>query len=154
MMDNKYMPISLLVGVIAMVWVFVCNIYEWPSWAGFIGWSVYFYGGAKPEAIKTSGPGFLLGAFLAMAAVGVMGMLPPDNPYLAVIPVFFLSFLMTFAQNIDWFQIAPATFLGSATFFGTGDVFDTIVVGFLLGMVVLGLVTTYANKWLTNILSK
>lgn len=153
MMNNKYMPISLLVGVIAMVWVFVCNAFGWPSWAGFIGWSIYFYGGAKPEAIKTSGPGFLLGAVLAIAAVGVMSMLP-DNPYLVVIPVFFLAFLMTYAQNINWFQIAPATFLGSATFFGTGSVFDTLVVGFLLGMVVLGLITTYVNKLLTNIVSK
>lgn len=144
-MKKQYFTLSVIVGLIAMVWIFVSNGLGWLGWPAFIGWSIYFYGGAKPQAIIESGPGFLLGILLAFIAVWAQGILA-GNALLVVIPVFILSFLMTYAQNIKWFQVAPATFLGSALYFGTGSLFDCLVIGFLVGMVTLGLLTTVLSR--------
>lgn len=138
---KKYLPLSIVVGLISMVWVFVCNHLGWPSWVGFLGWSIYFYGGAEGRVIMESGPGYILGMVLAFITVWVQGFLPDTNVIL-VIPIFFLAFLMTYAQTSRWFQVAPATFLGCVTFFATGSLWLSFFLGFIMGMCVLGLITT------------
>lgn len=145
---KRYLPMSIAVGIIAVIWVFLADVIGFIAWPGFIGWSIYFYGGAKPEALKKGVPCYILGALLAWLAVMMQGWLG-GLPILVLIPIFLLSFLMTYAQTWDFFNLAPATFLGSATFFGTMNLSDTLLVG-LAGMIILGLVSTWLIPMVEN----
>lgn len=149
---KRYLGMSLAVAVIAVIWVFVADLIGWISWPGFIGWSIYFYGGAKPDALKKGVPCYTLGALLAWLAVIMQAGLG-SLPIIVLIPIFLLAFLMTYAQTWDIFSLAPATFLGSATYFGTGSSVDTVVIG-LVGMIVLGLLSTWLIPVTENWLNK
>jgi len=91
-----------------------------PIWASFIVWAEYFALGAKPEALKTIIPAYILGvvaATIIMTAYAVMGstlkdkMITPTD--LSLFVTCFIGFCI-FIYAMKWF---PVTQTGSLPYF-------------------------------------
>lgn len=133
---KKYLGISIAVGLVGAAWNIIADWQGWLAWPGFIGWTLYFYTGANTEAIKKGLPAMFLGTALAFLSTQIQ-IGPFADGALKYVPAFLLSFFMTYAQNIKFFQVAPATFLGSILYFSTGSFFYALVIA-TIGVVVMG----------------
>lgn len=141
----KNLSVSIGVGLTGAIWAFIADKIGIAPWPAFVGWSLFFLTGADFKACKKSFPGIVLGAVLAFLAVKVQLTLGTVGIASAIV-VFFLSFTMTYAQGISIFSVAPATFLGGAMFFGTGNLLDAIVItsiGLILGIVSIAITRVF-----------
>ena len=48
---TKFLPIPVIIGVLAAFSLFVANWLSIPVWAIFISWALYFIAGAKPSRL-------------------------------------------------------------------------------------------------------
>lgn len=134
---KKHLGWSLTVGLIAGLWFFVSAKLELTPWTAFAGWSVYFFGGADMNACKKSFPCIVLGGVLGYATVYAIGALKTDL-ILSSVLVIILAFVMTYAPTISLFEMAPASFIGCAVFFGAQSLFDAVVLtslGLVFGLI-------------------
>ena len=148
---KKYLGISIAVGFVGAVWVLIAENFGVPAWVTFMGWSIFFFAGADLNACKKSLPCIILGALLAYAAVYTQVSLGTAGITSALV-VFVLAFAMTFAQGVSIFSLAPATFIGCANYFATGDLFYSIVLT-SMGLV-LGIITMKIGSFLDSIILK
>lgn len=148
---KKYLGISIAVGLVGAVWVLIAEGLGVPAWITFIGWSIFFFAGADLNACKKSLPCIILGVLLAYAAVFTQVSLGTAGITSALV-VFLLAFTMTISQSISMFALAPATFIGCANYFATGDLFYSIVLT-SMGLV-LGIITMKIGSFLDSIILK
>ena len=148
---KKYLGVSIAVGIVAAIWAFIAEKLGIPAWITFVGWSIFFFAGADFDACKKSFPCIVLGALLAFIAVSIQVSLATAGITSAIV-VFFLAFAMTIFQGVPIFSLAPATFIGCANYFATGDLVYTIVLT-SMGLV-LGIVTMQLAGYLDLILIK
>lgn len=132
---KENLGISIAVGIIAGIWVYIAGLLEVPAWPAFIGWSIFFFAGADGKACKKSFPCIVLGVLLAYLTVVTQTSLGAAGIIAAMI-VFGLGFSMTIAKSFSIFEMAPATFIGANVYFASGSLLYSIVittVGLLLG---------------------
>lgn len=148
---KKNLGLAIGVGIVGAVWTAIADTLGIMAWPGFIGWTLYFYGGANTKAIKNGLPCMVLGVILAFLSSQIQ-IGPFADGILKYIPSFLLSFLMTYAQNIDFFSVAPATFLGSILYFSTGSFFYALLIS-SIGVVVLGLSSSFLANVFENLIN-
>lgn len=124
---KKNLGISISIGLISGIWVFIAGNLGLPSWAGFIGWSVFFFAGGNFKACKKSFTYIVLGAILAYLTVHIQTVLNTSGVTSALVIVIF-AFTMTIAQSFSIFSMSSATFVGCNIYFASGSLFHTIVV--------------------------
>lgn len=149
---KKVLGLSISVGLVGAVWTLVAGSLGILAWPGFLGWTVYFYGGADSKSIKLSLPSVFLGVFLAYLSVIIQNNFF-SNGLWVFIPAFLLSFTMTYAQNLPIFRIVPAIFAGSILYFSTGSFFYALVIS-SIGIIVLGITSTVLGNLLDNLIYK
>lgn len=136
---KKYLGVSIAVGLIGAIWAFTAEKLGVPAWITFVGWSIFFFAGADLNACKKSLPCIILGVALAYIAVNIQIILGTSGISSAVV-VFFLAFSMTISQGIPFLSLVPATFIGCANYFATGNLFYAIVLtsmGLVLGLLTM-----------------
>lgn len=148
---KKYLGVSIAVGLVGAIWALIAEKLGVPAWITFIGWSIFFFAGADLNACKKSLPCIILGAFLAYVAVFTQVSLGAVGITSAFV-VFLLAFIMTISQSISMFSLAPATFIGCANYFATGDLFYSIILT-SVGLV-LGIITMKISSFLDSIILK
>lgn len=146
---KKYLGVSIAVGIVGAAWAFIAEKSGIPAWVTFMGWSIFFFAGADLNACKRSLPCIILGVLLAYAAVFTQVSLGTVGITSAIV-VFLLAFTMTIAQSISMFSLAPATFIGCANYFATGDLFYSVVLT-SMGLV-LGIITIKMGKFFDSII--
>lgn len=142
---KKYLGVSIAVGIVGAVWAFIAEKLGIPAWITFIGWSIFFFAGADLAACKKSLPCIIYGAVLGYAAVFTQISLGTAGVGSALV-VLVLAFVMTISQGISIFSLAPATFIGCANYFATGDLFISIVLtamGLVLGIITMKLASLF-----------
>ncbi|MFH1714439.1 MAG: DUF1097 domain-containing protein [Candidatus Nealsonbacteria bacterium] len=117
---KAFLPVAIMIGVVAAVYVFVAQYLEISAlWVPFISWPLYFIAGAKPsrlhkEIIGLTG-GIIFG-FLTLVVVVPMG-----NIFGAVLSlpltVFLAAIIIVLLELTDWFELAPAYFFSFAGYF-------------------------------------
>lgn len=128
--------ISISVAILSGLWALLSEQLGVLPWAGFLGWSIFFFAGADLDAAKKTLPPIILGpilAFMTSYAQSVFG----STGLTAALIVFVLGFAMTIAQAFSLFEVAAATFISANVYFASGDLFNAIVVvafGLVLGL--------------------
>lgn len=160
---GKFLPIAIMIGLLAALSIILTDIYKVAVWPIFISWGMYFLAGAKPsrlhkEIIGLTG-GILFG-YLTLWAVpyftSVFG-----ATYGLPATVFCAAAIIVLLELTDWFELAPAYFLSYAGYFafvfGKFGGPDTTAVNALIPFWILtmvGLVFGYVSAFLrTKILN-
>lgn len=149
---KKNLGISISVGIVGAAWTLIAGKLGLLAWPAFIGWTLYFYGGANLKSIKNGLPCMFLGTLLAFLSIKI-SVGPLASGFLVFVPGFLLSFLMTYAQNLSIFSVCPATFLGSILYFSTGGSFFYSVFIASIGVIVLGIASTSLGAFLENLIN-
>lgn len=149
---KKVLGLSIAVGLVGAAWTLIANQLGILAWPGFIGWTIYFYGGADSKSIKYSLPSVFLGVFLAYLSAIIQNNFFSNGLWI-FIPAFLLSFTMTYAQNIEIFKLVPAIFSGSILYFSTGSFFYALVIS-SIGIIGLGITSTVLGNFLDNLIYK
>lgn len=134
--DNLGM--SLAVGLITAIWFFLADIIGVHPWAGFLGWSIFFFAGADVEAAKKTLPPIIIGPLLAYLTVYGQAVFGSSVMMVAFI-AFLLGFIITILQVFTLFEVAGATFVSANVYFASMSLYHSIV-GVALGLI-LGLVS-------------
>lgn len=148
---KQYLGISISVGLIGATWVFIAEKVGIPAWITFVGWSIFFFAGADLNACKKSLPSIILGSFLGYIAVKTQITLETSGIVSAFV-VFILAFSMTISQSIPIFSLVPATFIGCANYFATGNLIYSIALT-SMGLV-LGILTMKLSSFIDSIMIK
>lgn len=124
---TKFLPVALMVAIIAALYVFVANwlmaTYEWTwiaLWVPFISWPLYFLVGAKPVSrIGKEVIGLTGGVFFGWLTLAVL--VPFANVFGSSLAlpaiVFCVAFIILVLELTDWFELAPAYFFAYAAYF-------------------------------------
>lgn len=140
---------SLAVGLITAIWFFLADVIGVQPWAGFLGWSIFFFAGADVEAAKKTLPPIIVGPILAYLTV--YGQSAFGNSVLMIAFIaFLLGFVITMLQVFTLFEISGATFVSANVYFASMSLYDSIV-GVALGLV-LGLVSVKLSAFLDDII--
>ncbi|MBI2038893.1 MAG: DUF1097 domain-containing protein [Candidatus Niyogibacteria bacterium] len=124
---NKWLPIALMIGVLAgfSVWLTVgwlsVNIAGWLGavWALFISWGLYFAGGAKLSRLHKYFFGLTGGIVFGWLTLLVYGWILAyvGDPWALPLTVFLAATSIVLLELTDWFEYAPAYFLTYAGYF-------------------------------------
>ena len=87
---KKVLGLSISVGLVGAAWTLIANQLGILAWPGFIGWTIYFYGGADSKSIKHSLPSVFLGVFLAYLSAIIQNNFFSNGLWI-FIPAFLLS---------------------------------------------------------------
>jgi len=116
---TKFLPIPLIIGLLAAFSLFVAEWLSIPVWAIFISWGFYFIAGAKPSRLPkeviglTGGIAFGYITLWAMPYyVSVFG-----DTFGLPLTVFSVAFIIVLLELTDWFELAPAYFFSFAAYF-------------------------------------
>ncbi len=152
----KFAPVPIMVGVLAFVFILLVQAIHVDAWPGFITWAGYLL--AKPNGLPNAlrkGIAFTLGILIGMLIVISATYLDSSfGSYALAFSVACAAFVILLLELVPFFDMAPAYFLGAATFFAagakiTGDDFLKIWVPGLLG-IIFGLVTAYLRTKLID----
>lgn len=142
---------SLAVGLITAIWFFLAGVINIQPWAGFLGWSIFFFAGADVEAAKKTLPSIIIGPILAYLTVH--GQTAFGNSVLMVAFIaFLLGFVITILQVFTLFEVAGATFVSANVYFASMSLYDSII-GVALGLI-LGLVSVKLSGLLDDMILK
>lgn len=133
---RKNLGISISVGLLTGLWVFIAEKLDIPAWPGFIGWSLFFFTGANFDACKKTLPCIILGSLLAYITVYVQTAFNTSGITAALIAMV-LGFTMTISQSFYAFAAVSVTFVSCNIYFASGSLIYSILVtsvGLILGM--------------------
>jgi len=152
---TKFLPVPILVSILAFVYMIIAGQFELIAWVAFITWAGYFLAGMDLKAAIRLAISFTLGILGGMAVVWLgTNVTSSWGTYAfpaAVAPVAFVIILL---ELVPWFDLAPGYFLGCAAFFAAGatnDIatFKAVLIPALIG-VVLGLATDFLRGAVFN----
>lgn len=145
---KKVLGFAIGIGLVGAAWGLLTSKLGWLSFPGFMGWTLFFYGGGNIKAVKEGLPCMFLGVGLAYLSTLL------DFSFLGTdlgifVSGFLLSFVMTYSQNIKLFNVVPAIFFGSIMYFSTGSLFYSTVVS-TMGVAIMGPVSVILGNFLDN----
>jgi len=117
---KKFLPVALMVGLVAAVFVLAANALKISAiWVPFISWPLYFIAGSKPSRLHKEIIG-LTGGMLA-GYVTLLVVVPFSNIFGATlglpITIFIVASIIVILELTDWFELAPAYFFSFAGYF-------------------------------------
>ncbi|MBI2021256.1 DUF1097 domain-containing protein [Candidatus Daviesbacteria bacterium] len=145
---TKFLPIPLIVGVLAFLWMVVSAQYNLLAWVAFITWGAYFLAGINTRSAVREAVSFTLGIIFGWVIVVVGTALTPSlGTYAFPVTVGLAGFTIVLLELVPWFDMAPGYFLGAAAFFAAGakpevGTFMSVWVPGMLGLA-LGVLTGY-----------
>ncbi|OGZ04746.1 MAG: hypothetical protein A2648_02805 [Candidatus Lloydbacteria bacterium RIFCSPHIGHO2_01_FULL_41_20] len=154
---TKFLPVAILIGILAALSIILSSWSGYPVWPVFISWGLYFVAGAKPSRIHKEVIGLTGGiifGYLTLAVVPTYTSLFGSFWGLPL-TVFTAAFLIVLLELTDWFELAPAYFLSYAGYFayvfgnfaGTGATPAQAAIPFW-GLTMVGLVFGYVSATL------
>jgi len=115
----QFLPVPIMVGILAMISVWGANAIGVPVWPLFITWALYFLAGSRfsrvvKEVVGVTG-GIAFGyatLWLAPKYAGVFG-----SVWGLPLTVFTVAFVIVLLEYTNWFELAPAYFFTFAGYF-------------------------------------
>jgi hypothetical protein len=114
---NKHMALSLSVGVVGGVAVFLSgNVLSdvYLLWVGFIAWALFFANGGDNDALKSTITSGIYGAVLAGVFFALSGAIDIGGALNGPIWIAITVFVLMFGTQIDMFDNAPTAVCGYA----------------------------------------
>ncbi len=148
MSATKFLPVPVMVAVLALVWMVVAAKFTLLSWVAFLTWGAYFLSGVGTKSAVREAISYTLGIVFGAAIVLVGTSLTPALGFYAFpITVAVAAFIIVYLELVPWFDMAPGYFIGAAAFFAAGAKPDvataiSVLVPGLLGLG-LGILTGY-----------
>ena len=121
----KFLPIPIVVAILAFIWMYVSSQFKLLSWVAFITWAGYFLAGMDVKGALRLSISFFLGVLFAMLIV-LLGtsLVPSLGTYAFPLVVAVAAFIIVLLELVPWFDLAPGYFLGAAAFFAAGATND------------------------------
>jgi hypothetical protein len=141
------LAVGITVGVLAGGWVYGSGLAGFISYAGFLGWASYFAAGGGMNGASKALCCNLSGVFWGVVTMFVAGFLPGQAFLIAII---IAAAIMCWQAKIPLLSFIPATFIGNACFYATGNDWLGSGIGLICG-VALGLASDYAAKYLSSL---
>lgn len=144
----KFLPVPIVVAVLAFIWMYVSAQLKLLAWVAFITWAGYFLAGMDVRGALRLGISFFLGVLFAMLIVFLgTSLVPSLGIYAFPVVVAIAAFLIVLLEMVPWFDLAPGYFLGAAAFFAAGatnnlTTFLAVIMPALLG-IGLGMITGF-----------
>lgn len=121
----KFLPVSLMVGVVASVVVYMSAVmsqtYPWAGavWVIFISWAMYFAMGAKTSRIHKYILGLTAGLVAGWITLYVLSYMTDMFGAALALPVtvFLIATVIVQLELTDWLELAPAYFFSYAAYF-------------------------------------
>ena len=117
---KKFLPVALMIGVVASIYILVVNYLGVGAiWVPFISWPLYFIAGAKPSRLHKEVLGLTGGiifGYLTLLAVGPIANIVGGTMGLPV-TVFFVASIIVLLELTNWLELAPAYFFAYAGYF-------------------------------------
>lgn len=143
---SQFVPVPVIVGVIAFFFMIASAKFNFLAWVSFITWGAYFLSGVTTKSAIRETIAFTLGILTGMAIVVVATSLTPTlGSYAFPVVVGVAAFIIVMLELVPWVDMAPMYFLAAAAFFAAGakpdvptfmSVWTSGMVGILLGVVV------------------
>lgn len=160
-MKLKYVPLAIVVGILAAIWTWVSIKLSLPTWAGFMGWAFFFVAGSDNAALwKASLPG-VVGVILGhLSLYGLK--LPGEMGVIGIsVLVGLAALILVLAMNWAPMALAPAGFVWFAAFFAfafgkfAGDNFFSFsnILFTLIGLLV-GVILGWLSVKITGLVTK
>lgn len=144
----KFLPVPIMVGVLAGLWMVLAGQFNLLAWVAFITWGAYFLAGISSRSAIREAISFIAGIVFGMVIVLLGTYLTPSLGTLAFpVAVALAGFTIVLLELVPWFDMAPGYFLGAAAFFAAGAKADSatflaVLIPGLLGLA-LGVLTGY-----------
>ncbi|HJN62348.1 MAG TPA: DUF1097 domain-containing protein [Candidatus Parcubacteria bacterium] len=149
---SKWIPIALMVGIIAAIYVIIAREFNLILWAAFVSWPLYFLAGTTIKKMDEAVIGLTGGLIAGWGLVKLIPLFSGTFGAFWTLPVLvtIAAFIIVFLEIVPEFDMAPAYFLSFASFFAamgilnsaTGEVlgpgFDTVIKLWIPFMVGLG----------------
>ncbi|MGC9335398.1 MAG: DUF1097 domain-containing protein [Anaerolineae bacterium] len=116
-MKLKFIPLSLVVGVLAALWTYVSIKLGWPTWAAFIGWAFFFVAGGDDKAVLKAGLPTVVGVIFGYFALYGLKLQGELGVIGISILVGIAALLLVLLMNWEPMALAPAAFAAFAAFF-------------------------------------
>lgn len=148
MKTAKFLPIPIIVAVLAFLWMVVAAQFNLLAWVAFITWGGYFLAGISSRSIVREAISFTLGIVFGWLIVLIGTSLTPSlGTYAFPVAVGLAGFTIVLLEIVPWFDMAPGYFFGAAAFFAAGATPDLITftkvwIPGMLGLA-LGVLTGY-----------
>lgn len=146
---SKFMPVPVITGLLAFLYILLVQRISVSPWPGFITWAGYLL--LKPyksDNILRKAIGFTLGIFIGvLISIGEIYFYPVFGSYALALSVALATFIIISLEVIPYFDLAPSYFLGAAVFFAAGEqinsngLFNIWIPG-ILG-IIFGIITVY-----------
>jgi hypothetical protein len=157
----KYVPLSIVVGILAAIWTWVSIKLSLPTWAGFMGWAFFFVAGSDTAAIwKASLPGT---AGVILGHLSLYGLkLGGEMGYIGLsVLVGLAALILVLAMNWAPMALAPAGFVWFAAFFAyvfgaprDPNVFAFVNILYPLAGLLIGVALGWASVKITALVEK
>ncbi len=114
----QFVPIPVIVGFLAFLWMIIANQFNLLGWVAFITWGGFFLAGISSRSAYREAISFTLGLGVAWLIVLVGTALTPSlGTYAFPVVVGIAAFFIVLLELVPWFDMAPGYFLGAAAFF-------------------------------------
>lgn len=163
---SKFIPVALMVAILASGWVIVGTKMNLVLWVPFISWALFFIAGAKYSRLPKEIIGLTGGLFFAAV---LLWLLPNFSNIFGAnwgLPalVFLVAFIIILLELTDWFELAPAYFFSFAAFFaflfggfsGTTTISLSNILNFWILLLVgsgLGVLTQFLRERILDLLN-
>lgn len=117
---TKFLPVAVMVGILAAIWIIIGLKFSLVLWVPFLSWALFFGAGAgKFSRVPKEIIGLTGGLVAAAVLVYLLPMVSDivgANWGLPVL-VFLAATIIVLLELTDWFELAPAYFYSFAGFF-------------------------------------
>ena len=123
---GKFLPVPIIVGILAFLWMVISSQFHLLAWVAFITWGGYFLSGINSKGAVREAISFSLGVIFGIAIVLLGTYLTPGlGMYAFPVAVGLAGFAIVYLELVPWFDMAPGYFFGAAAFFAAGAKPDT-----------------------------
>lgn len=161
---KKFIPVAVMVGILAALFVFIGMKLNFILWVPFISWALFFIAGAKYSRIHKEIIGLTGGLLFAAILLFLLPIFMKIFGNVLALPilVFLVAFLIVILELTDWFELAPAYFFSFAGYFAllfggsapaqmTGQNIFTFWYLLMLGLI-LGVITQFLRDGIFDFL--
>ncbi len=161
---SKFIPVAIMVGIVAAIFIIVGNKLSIALWVPFISWALFFMAGAKYSRLPKEIIGLTGGLLFAVV---LLWLLPAFSNIFGAsmgmpVLVFLTAFSIVMLELTNWFELAPAYFFSFAGYFaflfggfaGSQMTLSNIFNFWILLMVglVLGIITQFLRDKILDLL--
>ncbi|MGB8339050.1 MAG: DUF1097 domain-containing protein [Burkholderiales bacterium] len=139
--------LGIVIGILVAIWVYVSvgmSALGLTVWVGVIGWATFYAAGGGIAGLKKGLACNVAGALLAALSAWLAGMIGGGLITLCIV-LAIAVFVMCVMAKVDLLSFIPGSFLGAASFFGTGGKLDSTLVMVLVSLL-CGLVLGYISE--------